>query len=926
MIELFRTVGGVLGKVLGAGAKTLLDRRRFNQALAQVGPPPPDGRIDQLLSRLPAGSAVALSRFTDSSEFRSVTTKLVVAQLATGSRTKAAESRWSTQDELQALLRLHVPDLTPAMAERCAALLTEQVLRDAAHLVARSHTDGVLPDHLRAEAARAAAVHASSTDANHEVIQRIGSLAEVEQFDQDLRAQVAALHSKMRLPHWGTTRYVPYDQLYIPPTLITDSAYALPDEATLDAADVFETSLRCVVLGDPGGGKSTLAFKTAHDAATGKPPFSGLPFVVVLRDFARAFQERPTTITAFIEDQCRSPYQVDPPRGAVEYCLLNGRAFVIFDGLDELIDTALRIKVVEAVHAFTHRYPTVPILVTSRRIGYEEAPLDPELFPIVQLGEFSPDQVRDYAAKWFAQDEVLDPATRDRRTRAFLWESESVSDLRVNPLMLSLLCGIYSIEGYIPKNRPDVYEKCATMLFERWDKSRGVAVPLPFNSHIKSAMFALALWLFEHPARQNGLTRGELVDFVTRYLLEKRFDDEDDAADAAERFVDFCTGRAWVLSDVGSNPRQSLYGFTHRTFLEYFAARQLVRKHHTAEELHAVLAPRIAKQEWDMVAQLSLQLLDREVEDGGTEFLDLLVDGEQDTTLFAARCLAFLVPPPRLVRKIVGLSFGEYLSLARMGLPVAMASSLSAVAVSAEELLPLIKGMLQECIASAMGSDHAEPALRLVAHMSQCPAPFSRWAAHTGTFWRDVEKEFQEVFHDDLARWEGRVSWIDALLVKRRSWRGLSDLVTRWGVEVLFSPQLCPSFFNSPLAFDLFAYTEDERSAEKEIASLVQILCATPWPIYVYRSTYSTWQPPVQLEAASTTAWRDLRVLLWACVFDAQTEGQDPRRLRQRRAGGFGAAFGGVAGMRLAGFSEDVVRVMERWLSSEDRLVVRSPD
>jgi predicted NACHT family NTPase len=142
--------------------------------------------------------------------------------------------------------------------------------------------------------------------------------------------------------------------------------------------------------------------------------------------------------------------------------------------------------------------------------------------------------------------------------------------------MLSLMCAIYKGENYIPRNRPDVYEKCAVMLFEAWDRSRGINPQLAFDHHIKAAMRSLALWLYSGKSRKGGVTERELVNYTQRYLLEKRFEDEDEARAAAENFIDFCSGRAWVLTDVGTTAEgERLFAFTHRTFLEYFAASQL---------------------------------------------------------------------------------------------------------------------------------------------------------------------------------------------------------------------------------------------------------------------------------------------------------------------------------------------------------------
>jgi predicted NACHT family NTPase len=169
--------------------------------------------------------------------------------------------------------------------------------------------------------------------------------------------------------------------------------------------------------------------------------------------------------------------------------------------------------------------------------------------------------------------------------------------------MLALMCNIYRGENYIPRNRPDVYEKCAMMLFERWDKSRGIHVPLPFEAHIRPAMMYLANWVYTAETLQGGVTENSLINKATDYLCPKRFEDRDEAESAARKFIEFCRGRAWVFTDTGTTKEgERLYQFTHRTFLEYFTAAHLVRTHATPQSLIDVLLPKIAKREMDVVS------------------------------------------------------------------------------------------------------------------------------------------------------------------------------------------------------------------------------------------------------------------------------------------------------------------------------------
>jgi hypothetical protein len=312
--------------------------------------------------------------------------------------------------------------------------------------------------------------------------------------------------------------------------------------------------------------------------------------------------------------------------------------------------------------SFCTLYPSVPVLVTSREVGYEQAPLDPLRFVAYQLSPFDEEQVREYAQKWFATDLDLTFDQRKQKAESFLTESEAVSDLRSNPLMLGLMCNIYRGENYIPRNRPDVYEKCSTMLFERWDKGRGIFVPLPFEHHISPAMKYLAHWIYSDEKLQAGVTEPKLVTKAADYLCNVRFENRDEGESAARKFIEFCKGRAWVFTDTGTTKDgDSLYQFTHRTFMEYFTAAHIVRTNATPADLLRTLIAKIEKREWDVVAQLSFQLQNKQLEGAGNDLLTALVEHAKNTQgkqawnilSFAARCLEFIVPSPRVTRGIV---------------------------------------------------------------------------------------------------------------------------------------------------------------------------------------------------------------------------------------------------------------------------------
>ena len=154
---------------------------------------------------------------------------------------------------------------------------------------------------------------------------------------------------------------------------------------------ILKETFRFVLLGNPGGGKSTFTHKLCYDLANQYPSrfFAGrqglTPIYVILRDYGAEKKAHNCSILDFIKIKANEDYQVEAPIGTFEYLLLNGRAMVIFDGLDELLETVHRQDVRNAVESFCTAYPSVPVLVTSREIGYEQAPLDEERIRCISL-------------------------------------------------------------------------------------------------------------------------------------------------------------------------------------------------------------------------------------------------------------------------------------------------------------------------------------------------------------------------------------------------------------------------------------------------------------------------------------------------------------------------------------------------------------
>jgi hypothetical protein len=483
------------------------------------------------------------------------------------------------------------------------------------------------------------------------------------------RAHVLDQHGKLEPPDFERRRRVPIADIYVP-TQIYEENYpermrltpgAEPPSLTVwELADRLD---RTVLLGDPGGGKTTASTVLMHHFASDSS--RRVPFLVTLRSFA-AEDPPARSVVGHIEDVLETLYQCPAPPGLVDLLLLTGRAVVFFDGLDELLDTSRRTDVATRVEQFCIEYPLAPVLVTSRVVGYDQARLDDRHFTSYRLGDFRDYDVAEYARKWFALEDDARPDDAD----AFLTESESVPDLRANPLLLSLMCILYRGEGSLPRNRTAVYEQCANLLFRRWDARRRIHQELQAGHLVEPALRHLAWWLFTRDDSQTAVTERELITATTEFLHGRGFESAGDARDAAREFVEFCRGRMWVFSDTGTSATgDPLYTFTHRTFLEYFSAAQLAYDSDTPEKMARTLAPHVARGEWEIVAELAVQIKDVTSTEGARRIYEMLLNerrrrsmvGRSNILQFLARALRSVDPTPqttrRLTREVVEFMF-----------------------------------------------------------------------------------------------------------------------------------------------------------------------------------------------------------------------------------------------------------------------------
>jgi hypothetical protein len=633
------TAGGLRGR---RRADDVSAARWFDTYSLTGTPPDLPGLSDDLARRL--------ADVLRGGEFQAALQELLAARLTDASEPDATAAR----QVLTLTLIANAPNAA-AVADDLAGYYDDQICELVTRLEA---DDPPLLGQIRSGAYSTRMINVLNAIERHTAaLTTRPSLRTEASFLSSYRGHVITRHGELEPPDFDRRRRVPIADIYVP-TIIAEEPP--PGRATVarpgarSTFDIYELAGhldRSVLLGDPGGGKTTAANVLMHHFAS--DPQARVPFLVTLRNYASADPPE-HSVVGYIEHVLKTFYQVPPPPGLIDLLLLTGRAAVIFDGLDELLDPGRRADVTSRVEHFCAEYPLVPVLVTSRVVGYDQARLDDRQFICYRLGGFGDAEVTEYARKWFRQD--ADARPDDAET--FLAESDSVPDLRSNPLLLSLMCILYQGAGSLPRNRAEVYEKCADLLFRRWDARRRIHQELRAGHLIEPALRNLAWWLFARALPQPTITEPELIDRTARFLHSRGFEFEDDARAAAGEFVEFCQGRMWVFTDAGSNASgERLYAFTHRTFLEYFAAAQMAFANDTPEQLANALIPYIARGESWVVAELALQIKDRTSDRGAPRIYAALLGerrGQTAVTLqFLALCLRSVDPSPQFVRELI---------------------------------------------------------------------------------------------------------------------------------------------------------------------------------------------------------------------------------------------------------------------------------
>jgi len=299
----------------------------------------------------------------------------------------------------------------------------------------------------------------------------------------------------------------------------------------------------------------------------------------------------------------------------------------LFDGLDEVNEKDRR-DAVSAIISFASAYPNARIIVTTRIHGYHPGSTHPEQFRDAgflqfTLQDFEDSEIDSFIRRWHLEA-FADPAERaiyEHRLREAIAGSNAIRELAANPLLLTMMAILSRVQD-LPRDRGKLYERCAELLLKNWDlekfpelKDRKEARDIKDKLGPDQKMRILEQVAAAMQQERTGLAGNLISEDKLKPLVEKELAQLEvpQPWSVADDLIWMLRERNFMLAYLGD--RQ--YAFIHRTFLEYFCARDLKYRLEktstfTPDQLRQLFLDRWRQDEWHEVLRLLCGLIGAE--------------------------------------------------------------------------------------------------------------------------------------------------------------------------------------------------------------------------------------------------------------------------------------------------------------------------
>ncbi|NJR62700.1 MAG: NACHT domain-containing protein [Cyanobacteria bacterium CRU_2_1] len=303
-----------------------------------------------------------------------------------------------------------------------------------------------------------------------------------------------------------------------------------------------------VLVGKPGSGKSTalgrLRWELAEAALVDET--QPIPVLVALRG------DR-SILDAICAEFRRAGVRVKPEQ--VDECLLEGRLFLLLDGLNEIPSLERE----QEVRLFREDNPHTPMIFTSRELGTGLG-----LEQRLEMCGLTEPQMRLFVQKYLPDyAEVLLRQLQDR-----------LRELAETPLLLKLLCEVFDpVTQQIPQSKGELF-RAVDKKFNTWKTNEGVRTEEKFWQWNSELLQCLAFQMLQADGTPTGkwlhIERDRAEHLLEAFLKDRVTAPGEKAKDWVQDLLDH------HLLQPAATANQ--IEFHHQLFQEYYAAEYLRRQ------------------------------------------------------------------------------------------------------------------------------------------------------------------------------------------------------------------------------------------------------------------------------------------------------------------------------------------------------------
>ncbi|MEV4787443.1 NACHT domain-containing protein [Streptomyces tuirus] len=335
---------------------------------------------------------------------------------------------------------------------------------------------------------------------------------------------------------------------------------------------------RVLLRGEAGSGKTTLLRWLAVTAARGA--FSGeladwnglTPVLVKLRDYSGRTPPAPDAML----DGVAGPLTGIMPKGWVERQLDSGRALLLIDGVDELLDRERR-AVRDWLRKLLVAYDGIRVVVTSRPAAAGADWLRGEDFTAMHLDRMSPPDLAAFVRQWHQAVRELgedlpcpvdDLPLYEQSLLTSLKDRPHLQSLAGTPLLAAMLCAMHLNRGrQLPRDRMELYRNALHTLVHDRDADRNVpsAVDSKLSLSDKLVILRDLAWRLSDNNRSEISVEQATVHVGAKLRAMRHLDGMEGG-----QVLDQLRHRSGILR----SPAEARLDFVHRTFQEYLASSE----------------------------------------------------------------------------------------------------------------------------------------------------------------------------------------------------------------------------------------------------------------------------------------------------------------------------------------------------------------